>query len=150
MGRARSLVVSSAACVVAVTAAGCTRCEAPLELASEPVTDAMMALPVAGVLEDREPPRRERNGCEYGDEEHWATLGPLRARYTAWDYKGQTVTTGVAVYLASASCARVEIPFTMETRSSVRLRHDTERDLFVVSNGDEKRGAIVLRRKAGR
>ena len=153
--------------IAIVIAAGCSgagckskRCASPLVVVSEPVTDQDLALPILATLEDVEPPKRENNGCEYGEEEHRAKLGPLAARYSAMDYKGQTVTTGATLLLSSPTCPATTVSFTMSTRGDVRVRHDPKRDLYVVTNrggtigmgsqDDEKLGAILVRLAAAR
>ena len=144
------------AILLATSSAQCkgTRCAGPLVVVSRAVTVDDLALPVLGGLQDVEKPRREQNGCEYGDEEHQAKLGPLSARYTAWDYKGQKITSNATLYLSSAPCSSTTVSFTMSTRSNVHIRHDSKRDVYIVTDGygdppgdagsvNEKPGLIV-------
>ena len=131
-----------------------------ISVVSEPVTDAMLALPVIATLEDVAAPVPNEGcglGAEYGTAEHRARLGPISARYTATDYKGQPIATFASIMLSSPSCSHSEVGFRMATRlQDVQLRHEEKRELYIVSNlggtmgddgkrQDEKSGALIVR-----
>jgi len=149
----RWLVAVGLAASVDCKSATCTQ---PLEVVPGAVTDEDVALPVLGGLVDVERRTTSGFGCEYSDEEHEAKLGPLSARYAAWNYKGQIVTTNGTVSLCSATCTSTTVSFTMVTRDDVRIRHDPKRDVYIITNAhgslepgkhdsEEKRGGIIVR-----
>jgi hypothetical protein len=123
------------------------RCEAPLVVVNEPMGADVESLPVVAELEDIGPPARGVSGCgEYGrEDEHRAKLGPLTARYTSTDYKGQSISTNTTLSLSSPACPRSAVAFTMAAPSFVRLRRDPARDVYIVTGGILDNRAIAVR-----
>ena len=147
--------VALALVVLAWGSADCSRdgggrCEAPLVVVDEPLGEEVESLPVIAKLEDVSPPARDENvfscGAEYGGRiDYRAKLGPLTARYSALDYKGQSIASNTTLSLASPTCPGTVVEFTMAGPSYVRLRRDAARDVYVVTGGILGKKAIAVR-----
>ena len=125
-------------------------CEAPLVVLEEPIGPEAESLPIVAELRDVGAPGRHESflgcGAEYGGRvEHEAKLGPLAARYTTTDYKGQEISANTALALWSPTCPGTVVGFTMAGPSFVRLRRDPARDVYVVTGGILDKRAIAVR-----
>ncbi len=126
------------------------RCDARLVLVNDSVGDEAESLPVIAELEDVAPSVHRENllgcGAEYGGEDrHRAKLGPLDARYTSIDYKGQSITSNTTLSLSSPTCPEAVVDFVMAGPTFVRLRRDPARDVYVVTGGILQNKAIAVR-----
>ncbi|MBI5534668.1 MAG: hypothetical protein HY898_18225 [Deltaproteobacteria bacterium] len=140
--------------LLALLAVGCSR-SGPLcpALQKDPTTytkSELAALPEVGSLKAVHEERSRSPFNEHAAIEVQAELGPLRVDYEVWDYKGQRVTAGRTASIRAPACANESFKLLMTSESTIRLRHDTVRDLWIVSNLDDPQGAVVLRRLAGR
>lgn len=91
-----------------------------------------------------------RSGCGSSGErveQRVGKLGPFGVRYEPYDYRGQPVTTNAPMFLYDPACpSGSTFRFAMKRPSEVALRHDTKRDLWVVSNGTDPSEVLVLHR----
>ena len=134
-----------------------TTCTTSLETLPSPVGSAELeALPEEARLVDEGLVSDNRDqgcarafpGSEYGNQIRRGRLGPFAVEYGVFDYKGLPVTTGATATIADPPCPRGGLAFTMLTQDAVRLRHDSKRDVYFVSNLNRAEGAIAFRRVA--